>query len=841
MILGTLSSASLKVNRKYLRGRQRCPLKVSERPLNKAAAVFEELQLSVERKECAVRRQVSWISSETWKMIDSRVAMRRLEGHDRAAIRRLTRRIQASLKVDRKRRVTIAGEKVEALLAQETPDLQGAWNALKGWYREAGDRAPPPSRDTLEKVTKERIDLYTKEAPPGDPIPIIVDPVEVSDEIPGEEEIADAVKRLRNNRSGGPSGIRGEHLKGWLAAAEAGRDDTLWQKLVYLIQHAFETGEIPDAMAWSVMVLLPKGGGDFRGIGLVEVIWKVVAIIINERFKSTISFHDTLHGFRAGRGCGTATIEAKLCQQLAAVDQVPLYQIYLDLRKAYDALDRERCLEILEGYGTGRRIVRLLSNYWKKQRIVAKASGYHGDPFGATRGVTQGDPVSPTIFNIVVDAVVRCWLSQVCGADAALSGLGYEVKNKCVLFYADDGLLAGRKKEWVQDGFDVLIGLFERVGLRTNTGKTKAMICMPGHISGRQSDEAYERRMTGNGDDFRERQRRKVVCSICGNALAQSSLAHHMRVQHGQTSGSGFDPQEVIGDPAEYRVSFPKTATSIDCPVEGCPGKATSRTKLRSHFMYRHARDIIVILDEGSHPHPRCHSCDMFVPRPGVYTTHPRTAMCRNGADRKRQRLALERARSASECEFTAYGVPLEAVQEFKYLGRLLSRNDDDWPAVHRNLSKARKSWARISRILAREGATPRVSGMFYKAVVQSVLLFGSETWVLSQPMLRALEGFHRRVARRLAGKQPYLDRRTGEWVYPPIDKVLEEVGMYSIDHYVKKRQNTVADYVATRPILTYAKNQSGRRVPVPAGDGGIKLTKFSMQKTLVMKGNKSV
>jgi hypothetical protein len=296
-----------------------------------------------------------------------------------------------------------------------------------------------------------------------------------------------------------------------------------------------------------------------------------------------------------------------------------------------------------------------------------------------------------------------------------------------------------------------------------------------------------------------------VVCPICEKDLAQSSLAHHMRVQHGRTSGgSGFDPPEVIGaPPAEYRVSFPKTATLADCPVEGCPGKATSRTNLRAHFMYRHVCDTIVILDEGSYPHPRCLSCDMFVPRPGVYTTHPRTAMCLAGADRKRQRLALERARSAGECKFTAYGTPLESVQEFKYLGRLLSSNDNDWPAVHKNLSKARKSWARISRILARrDGATPRVSGMFYKAVVQSVLLFGSETWVLSNPMLTALEGFHRRVAHRLAGRQPYLNRWTGEWIYPPIDKVLEEVGMHSIAHYIEKRQNTVADYVATRPIF---------------------------------------
>eukprot|EP00978_Attheya_sp_CCMP212_P045817 scaffold361707_cov24-Attheya_sp.AAC.1 len=58
---------------------------------------------------------------------------------------------------------------------------------------------------------------------------------------------------------------------------------------------------------------------------------------------------------------GTATILAKLCQQMAMMQQVPLFQIYLDLRKAYDTWDRERCLEIVEAYGTGKRVVRLLN------------------------------------------------------------------------------------------------------------------------------------------------------------------------------------------------------------------------------------------------------------------------------------------------------------------------------------------------------------------------------------------------------------------------------------------------------------------------------------------------
>eukprot|EP00978_Attheya_sp_CCMP212_P045223 scaffold338211_cov31-Attheya_sp.AAC.1 len=148
--------------------------------------------------------------------------------------------------------------------------------------------------------------------------------------------------------------------------------------------------------------------------------------------------------------------------------------------------------------------------------------------------------MSPTIFNIVVDAVVmQWWLSQVCINAVAMDGLEYKVGEKCVLFYADDGLVAAMDKDWVQESFETLINLFERVGLLTNTQKTKAMICTPGHISGRQSDYVYERRMTGSGDNFQTRQRRRVTCSICKGSFAHSSLATHRRVQHRETTMSG--------------------------------------------------------------------------------------------------------------------------------------------------------------------------------------------------------------------------------------------------------------------------------------------------------------
>ena len=86
--------------------------------------------------------------------------------------------------------------------------------------------------------------------------------------------------------------------------------------------------------------------------------------------------------------------------------------IFLDLHKAYDVLDRSRCLEILEGYGIGSWDRKLLQTYWHRLTMVARVGGYYGTAFRGERGVTQGDPLSPTIFNVVVNAVVQHWVRE---------------------------------------------------------------------------------------------------------------------------------------------------------------------------------------------------------------------------------------------------------------------------------------------------------------------------------------------------------------------------------------------------------------------------------------------
>ena len=95
-----------------------------------------------------------------------------------------------------------------------------------------------------------------------------------------------------------------------------------------------------------------------------------------------------------------------MLQKLATLRDEVLYAIFLDLHKAYYALDRYICFEILKDYGLGPRSCWILWIYWSWLRMVVKAGGYYGATFKGDRGVTQGDPLSPTIFNVVMDEMV---------------------------------------------------------------------------------------------------------------------------------------------------------------------------------------------------------------------------------------------------------------------------------------------------------------------------------------------------------------------------------------------------------------------------------------------------
>jgi Reverse transcriptase (RNA-dependent DNA polymerase) len=137
----------------------------------------------------------------------------------------------------------------------------------------------------------------------------------------------------------------------------------------------------------------------------------------------------------------------------------------------------------------GPNIRNLLRNFWDGLQLVPHQSGFYGKPIPCNRGVTQGDPLSPMIFNIVVDAVVRSWRTNM---------LPRAVTPVEALFYADDGWLASEDAKTLQRNLDYFTVCFMRVGLQTNAAKTKSLVCNSDVAATRWSSPAF-RRTTGRG------------------------------------------------------------------------------------------------------------------------------------------------------------------------------------------------------------------------------------------------------------------------------------------------------------------------------------------------------
>ena len=517
MVKGILRIDLKKNQKKYMCQRTRYPVRKPKDP-SRADVLLAELCNHVEKitPEPDSRKQ-SWISNDTWKLVDQKAEARKIGNTEQT--HRLKRVLKQSLKKDRKARLETVASTAEAFLVNRK--IEKAYGVIRGWYKTRSKKPPKPTFWGEEATRREYEILFTDEEPKCNPIPIIYNPPEGIDDQPLDEgEIVAALKK-----SPGASGIRVEDLREWHRLAreieeEAGEpleeDVEIWEKVLELVNIAFTTGEVPRAFCYGVLVLIPKSTpGEYRGIALLEVIYKLVSAVINNRLREKISFHDAIHGFRTKRGTGTALIEAKLRMQLTMRTRTPLFMIFLDLKKAYDTLDRTQAIRILEGYGVGPRLIQIIKNIWEGDTMVTKQAGYFGRPFRAKRGVRQGDILSPMIFNIMMDAVIRYWESE------------EQEENRNVQFYADDGLLCGPEGPELQCALDFFATSFRSLGLEMNAKKTEYMVMTGGISNVYMSNKARVRKNTGVGETYNVRAVQKVTCGLCGKQVCRHYLSKH--------------------------------------------------------------------------------------------------------------------------------------------------------------------------------------------------------------------------------------------------------------------------------------------------------------------------
>ena len=107
---------------------------------------------------------------------------------------------------------------------------------------------------------------------------------------------------------------------------------------------------------------------------------------------------------------------------------------------------------------------------------MVRSGGYYGAAFKGDQGVMPGDPLSPSIFNVVVDAVLRHWVAVMVEGAEEWGKRGQEGRHHNYLFCEYSVMISSSDPRWLQGEFSTLVGLFNRVVLQTNVGNTVSMV-----------------------------------------------------------------------------------------------------------------------------------------------------------------------------------------------------------------------------------------------------------------------------------------------------------------------------------------------------------------------------
>ena len=361
-------------------------------------------------------------------------------------------------------------------------------------------------------------------------------------------------------------------------------------------------------------------------------------------------------------------------------------------------------------------------------------------------------------------------------------------------FYADDGLLEHTDPNKLQKDLNEIILLFSRIGLQANDKKTKFMVVRgqpaPTALSKIVYDNIAKRkgRKGKSTTYYNQRRRKKTQCEICDKVLQVVSLKRHMFQQHGINLHE-YKCREAPTNTGLFMVSNFNNHHDNPCPVPNCSGGGTTTWSMYRHFAQRHPEADIIIQADGELP-----KCDKCMMRCKNLKSHQLTKTCQNLSRRRNNERLQDAQAEGNNVKFYVGGNEIDRVHNFMYLGRLLSDDDDDSPAIDSNLRKARARWGKLVNILKREGANATIMSKFYMTIIQAVLLYGSDSWIIKDRDLNKLRSFHNRAIRYMTGSHI---RKTGDgWEYPKHEELLKKCRLFPIDVYLERRRGTLREYL---------------------------------------------
>nr|CAI5836261.1 unnamed protein product [Callosobruchus analis] len=276
-----------------------------------------------------------------------------------------------------------------------------------------------------------------------------------------ENHVIEKIINLKNNKSPGHDGIKAEHIKEIVME--------IAKPLTCLFNNCIEQGIFPETFKSSIVKPIFKTGSktnlsNYRPISLITNFAKIFEKILHDQVTNFLErnelFSPKQYGFRQARSTQDAIVDLTTHIYKALDVKRPAMAIFVDLAKAFDTVNHDKLLEMMEYHGFRGLSYKLFKSYLtgRLQRVKI------GDTFSKSKiikcGVPQGTVLGPTLFNLYMSDLFQ------------LHTQGH------IVTFADDTAILYEEKDWrelrnkVEADLDLIFHYFQNKCLTVNSQKT---------------------------------------------------------------------------------------------------------------------------------------------------------------------------------------------------------------------------------------------------------------------------------------------------------------------------------------------------------------------------------